>query len=210
MGLSEIQRVLAQLYTNAALRERFFADPQAVGEELGLSAAEVQQVAQLSTQQVNRFANSLYSKRLGEVCKLLPLTSRVLDKQFAILFRRYAETYVPQGIKKHHDDAISFATFMQRVARVEDIEPAWATGVLRYEKASLMASSATWHLMIYRFDYAIGKLVQSLDRSDGIPSLVKQPTIVFWVRFTRRGQLWRVVFSLPAFLGLHMLAFLQT
>lgn len=199
MGLREIQRVLAQLYTNAVLRERFFADPQAVGEELGLSAAEVQQVAQLSMQQVNLFANSLHSKRLGEVCKLLPLTYRVLGKHFALLFRRYAETYVPKGIKKHRDDAISFATFVEQVARMGDIEPAWAMEVLRYEKADLIASSVTRRLMVRRFGYAIGKLVQSLDRGDEVPSLVRQSTIVFWVCFTRQGQLWRVVFSLPAF-----------
>lgn len=199
MGLREIQRVLAQLYTNAALREGFFADPQAVGEELGLSAAEVQQVAQLSAQQVNLFANSLHGKRLGEVCKLLPLTYRALGKHFALLFRRYAETYVPKGIKKQRDDAISFATFVEQVARVEDIEPAWAMEVLRYEKADLMAGSVTRRLMVCRFGYAIGKLVQSLDRSDEIPSLVRRPTIVFWVHFTRQGHLWRVVFSLPAF-----------
>lgn len=199
MGLREIQRALAQLYTNAALRERFFADPQAVGEKLGLSAAEVQQVAQLSSQQVNLFANSLHAKRLGEVCKLLPLTYRALGKHFALLFRRYAETYVPKGIKKQRDDAISFATFVEQVARAEDIESGWAMEVLRYEKAGLIASSITRRLMVCRFGYAIGKLVQSLDRGDEVPSLLKQPTIVFWVRFTRQGQLWRVVFSLPAF-----------
>jgi hypothetical protein len=199
MGLGEIQRVLAQLYTNAALRERFFADPQAVGEELGLSDAEVQQVAQLSTQQVNLFANSLHSKRFGEVCKLLPLTYRVLGKHFVLLFRRYAETYIPQGIKKHRDDAISFATFVEQVAHAGDIETAWVIEVLRYEKADLMAGSVTRHLMVYKFDYAIGKLIRSLDRGDEIPSLVRQPTIVIWVRFTRQGRLWRAVFSLPAF-----------
>jgi len=199
MGLREIQGVLAQLYTNAALRERFFADPQAVGEELGLSAAEVQQVAQLSAQQVNLFANSLHGKRLGEVCKLLPLTYRALGKHFALLFRRYAEMYVPKGIKKHCDDAIIFSTFVEQVARTKDIDPAWAVEVLRYEKAGLIASSITRRLMVCRFGYAIGKLVQSLDQDDEVPSLVRQPTIVFWVRFTRQGQLWRVVFSLPAF-----------
>ena len=35
MGLAEIQRVLARLYVDPTLRERFFADPAAVGAELG-------------------------------------------------------------------------------------------------------------------------------------------------------------------------------
>lgn len=61
MGLAQVQQVLAQLYTNTDLRERFFNHPNEVAEELGLSVDEQQQVAQLSAQQVNLFASSLKS-----------------------------------------------------------------------------------------------------------------------------------------------------
>jgi hypothetical protein len=64
MGLAQIQQVLARLYTDAALRERFFADPQRTGAELGLDAGEVHQLAHLSVQQVTFFARSLQRKRL--------------------------------------------------------------------------------------------------------------------------------------------------
>jgi hypothetical protein len=73
MGLADVQRVLAQLYTNTTLRERFLTNPQSVGQELGLEAAEIEQIVQLSEKQVARFAQSLHNKRLGEVYKLLPL-----------------------------------------------------------------------------------------------------------------------------------------
>src|SRR4249919_2832862 len=106
MGLAEVQLVLAQLYTNTALRERFLSDPQAVGTELGLAPTEIQEVAQISARQVTLFANSLRSKRFGEIRKLLPLTYKVLGQKLHALFQQYAETYVPHGIKKHHDDAI--------------------------------------------------------------------------------------------------------
>jgi hypothetical protein len=59
MGLAQIQRVLATLYTDAVWRERFFADPPGGGAALGLSAAEIQQLAQLSAQQVACFAGAL-------------------------------------------------------------------------------------------------------------------------------------------------------
>ncbi len=78
MGLARLQEVLAQLYTDAALRERFFADPQGVSEALGLQPEEAQQLTQLSAPQVDFFAESLKRKRLNEACKLLPLTRRVL------------------------------------------------------------------------------------------------------------------------------------
>lgn len=116
MGLADVQRVLAQLYTNSTLQEHFLADPQSVGQELGLEAAEIEQIAQLSAQQVTRFAQSLHNKRLGEVYKLLPLSYKVLGKSFTALFRQYAHTYVPSGIKKHRDDAIAFAVFIERIA----------------------------------------------------------------------------------------------
>ena len=74
MGLAHIQQGLAQLVTNAQVCERFFADPHAVGQTLGLSPEEVSQLAQLSPQQVNCFASSLQRKRLNEVCKLAPHT----------------------------------------------------------------------------------------------------------------------------------------
>src|SRR4051812_34429829 len=38
MGVAEIQSVLARLYVDPKLRDRFFADPAAVGAELGLDA----------------------------------------------------------------------------------------------------------------------------------------------------------------------------
>ena len=34
MGLADIQSMLAQLYTNTALREHFLSDPQAVGQRV--------------------------------------------------------------------------------------------------------------------------------------------------------------------------------
>src|SRR5690349_6627866 len=95
MGLADVQGVLAQLYTNTALREHFLTDPRGVGQQLGLETADIEQIAQLSAQQVTRFAHSLHNKRLGEVYKLLPLSYKVLGKRFTALFCQYADTYIP-------------------------------------------------------------------------------------------------------------------
>ena len=197
MGLAQIQRVLSQLYTDDVLRERFFADPQAVGEVLGLSSAETHQLAQLSAQHVNFFARSLKRNRLNVVCKLLPLTHRVLGKRFSGLFLQYADTHVPMGTKKHQEDAGAFSKFVEQAARVDGIEPPWIMELVRYEASCLGAADTTcWWIMRW-FRYPPVKLVRSLMQGDGAPLPLAQPTIALWFRFSRRNRLRHIALTLP-------------
>ncbi len=78
----------------------------------------------------------LKRKRLGEVRELLPMTAKALNKDFSKLFWQYAETYNPQGIKKHLCDAIAFATYIEKIAT---IEPEWILDLVKYEKTWLEA-----------------------------------------------------------------------
>jgi hypothetical protein len=197
MGLAQIQRVLATLYTDAVWRERFFADPHRGGEALGLSAEETQQLAQLSAQQVAFFASSLQRKRLHEACKLLPLTHRVLGKRFAVLFRRYADTHVPKGPKKHREDAVAFSAFVERVMRGDGIEPPWVVELVCYEALWLNAADPTCRWMVRWFRYPMDKLVQSVVQGDGGQVSLMQPTIALWFRLSRHRRLRHVILSLP-------------
>jgi hypothetical protein len=175
-------------YTNTEFRERFFANPETVGAELGLSCDEVQKLAQLSAQEVNIFANSLKWKRLGEVRELLPRTARVLGKNFTALFWRYAQTHLPKGIKKHREDAIAFANFITRVAQEEDIAPPWVGDLVRYEKTWLLADEPTRRLSVCWFRYPIGILSPD--------AMNPKPTIAIWFRFSEQSQLRHIVRSL--------------
>ena len=178
MGLVQTQQVLAQLYTNSELRKRFFDNPQTVGAELGLSDEKTQQLAEISAQQVNIFANSLKWKRLGEVRELLPRTARVLGKNFNDLFWRYAETHIPQGIKKHREDAIAFANFIQQ----QEIDPDWLSDLVCYEKTWLLAYDSRRCLRVCWFRYPVDKL----GSTENIP---RQLTLAIWWRLTERSQL---------------------
>ncbi|MFS0519318.1 hypothetical protein ACEYW6_32125 [Nostoc sp. UIC 10607] len=188
MGLAQTQEVLAQLYTNTDFRERFFANPETVCVELGLSSDEAQKLAQLSVQEVNIFANSLKWKRLGEVRELLPRTARALGKNFTALFWRYAQTYLPKGIKKHREDAIAFANFIATVAEEENLYPPWISDLVRYEKIWLLAYEPTSYLNICWFRYPIG-----ITNPEGMKH---QPTIAIWFRFSKQSQLRHIVHSL--------------
>jgi hypothetical protein len=182
MGLAQTQQVLAQLYTNSELRKRFFANPQTVGAELGLSECETEQLSRLSVQEVNVFANSLKWKRLGEVRELLPRTARVLGKNFTTLFWRYAETHLLQDIKKHREDAIAFANFIAKVAQQEGIDPAWVSDLARYEKTWLLVYELQHGLQVCWFRYPVGSL-GSTDMN------LSQLTIAVWWRFSGRWSL---------------------
>ncbi|MDZ7958987.1 MAG: hypothetical protein RMY34_14080 [Aulosira sp. DedQUE10] len=188
MGLAQTQQVLAQLYTNTELRKRFFANPQIVGAELGLSEAQTQQLAEISAQEVNIFANSLKWKRLGEVRELLTRTATALGKNFNDLFWRYADTHLPQGIKKHRQDAIAFANFIIKVAQQETIEPTWLSDLVRYEKTWLLAYNSPRCLRLCWFRYPIDTLPSA-------ENIRRQLTLAIWWRLTERSPLYYIVIS---------------
>lgn len=201
MGLAQVQRLLAELYTDPALRERFFAEPQQVGAPYGLTADETHQLGQLPAKQVSFFASSLRRKRLNDVARLLPLTRRALGKTFARLFWRYADTFIPQGVKKQRQDALAFSSFVQRIARVQPVEPPRAVELLRYEAAWVRAAAPGACLIVRRFQEPISSLLRGAEpgkeREEHARSIPTQPTIAFWFRPAPGSRLRHPVLSLP-------------
>jgi hypothetical protein len=198
MGLIETQKALAKLYTSARLRERFFADPVAVGRELGFSAQEAKELARASGAQLKSFAVSLHNKRLAEVGKLLPLTSRVLGSRFREVFMRYAETNVPSGMKKHLGDALAFALFLERTARRERFEPPWVLDLMRYEKSRIKASDPRRRVVACLFRYDISRLVRSVARREEETVALRRLCAAIWLRPRRRAPVRYAVLMLPS------------
>jgi hypothetical protein len=190
MGLAETQQFLAKLYTNSELRTDFFTNPEIACVEMGLSLGDVEKLRKLSAAEINIFANSLKWKRLGEVRELLPRTARVLGKNFTALFWQYAENYLPQGIKKHREDAIAFANFIIKVAQTEGIEPVWMIDLVRYEQTWLLADELPRCLMVCWLRYPIDKLEIS-------EIICQQTTLAIWWRLSVRSPLRHIVLQLP-------------
>lgn len=192
MGLADVQRVLARAYTDAAFRERLLADPRRAAAEMGLAAADAEQLARLSAAQVKTFAASLRSKRRNEAGKLLPHTVRALSNRYAALFDRHAQTHVPSGINKPREDALAFADFLLREG---PRQPVWLADLVRYEGARLEAHGArrvTW----CRLRYAPDALIHAAAHPGEPPP--RQATLLVWYRPTPRGRLHHAEFSLPA------------
>ena len=62
MELIALQRAMAKLYTDAALRQRFYADPQSTAPALGLDSEAARYIASIDRSEVEAFAASLTRK----------------------------------------------------------------------------------------------------------------------------------------------------
>lgn len=197
MGLAETQKFLARLYTDAGLRRRFFADPLRTGEEFGLGRDEARQLARLSERQVNFFADSLHAKRLQEVRDLLPLTVRALGTRAASIFRDYAETNLPRGLRKHREDAAAFAVYLAESGALGGTESAWVADLARYEKTWLEVADMRRGFVARRFRRDVNELARAAGRGDGRPASSRQTTLAMWFRLSPGRRLRHLVLRLP-------------
>lgn len=151
MDLISTQRLLARLFTEGPLRKRFYSDPIAVGAEFGIAADEADRLAALSHDRVRTFSQTLVRKRLAEIRRLLPETSRLLGPRLADLFSQHAAEYRPGGLQKHADDARAFGRWLSRPgARV----PRALIDLARYESIWLQFHMGRWwpQIALFRVD----------------------------------------------------------
>ena len=91
-------------------------------------------------------------------------------------------------IKKHLQDAITFATYIEKIAT---IEPEWILDLVKYEKAWLEATEPNKRLIVRYFRYAIDDNLQVL----------KPPFLAVWFRLSPKGTLrYKVVVRSRKFL----------
>jgi hypothetical protein len=181
MGLSEQQCALARLLTDADLRARFATDLNEVERELALSPDDTTQLSALVMPDVERSARSLHAKRWNEVEKRLPLSACAAHQRHLPLrreFLQFAQTYVPQGSKRHAQDAIAFADWCaQRPAgQFSEAEspvaaPAWLPDLMRYEAAWLSVALETRprFVVLRRFGFPIHRIARAIAQSPREP-----------------------------------------
>lgn len=153
MSLLEQQNFLARLYTEEDLRREFAREPEKIGREHRLNERELAELAELLPEELNFFAETLFWKRLREVEKLLPLTRRILGRDFAGHFRAFAAGYNPQSIKKHLEDAYEFGGFLLN----RPISEA-ARETAKFELAKLKFFGFRKTLVVCRLKFSIGEL----------------------------------------------------
>lgn len=133
MSLLEQQNLLARLYTDEQFRRAFLSEPEKIGKENLLTENEIAEIFEVLPEEINFFAESLFRKRLREVEKLLPLTHKIAGVNFARFFREFSQTYNPQTVKKHLEDAIAFCHYLRK----NDFVSKTSKNVAKYEQAKL-------------------------------------------------------------------------
>jgi hypothetical protein len=203
MELIDLQRALARLSTDAALREQFLADPEAASLALGLPPGSGEELARLPAQPLDSFARSLIHKRMGDVGKLLPHTRRALGERFGALFLEYARGTagstavgrLPDGPRKFQEDAIAFAAFLQQVA---GREPPWIDELARYEAVWLKMQDPHRRWTAGWFRYPISEIIRGLMIGVEVPRRQRAwTTVVVWFRVGLKGALRHWVVRLP-------------
>jgi hypothetical protein len=193
MGLAEVQGALARLYIDPKLRERFFAEPVVVGNELGLGSEESLSLSRIPRRQVEQFAESLRRKRRVQVGRVVPIAAKAIGgSRFAELFERYAAESAPRGSKADLDDAIGFVKALRRWA--DQVEPAWAVDLARYELAWRQAMRAGRAPVVRTFRFPVARL--AIGRQP--EPVTHRATLALWWRPTRRGAVRHIVITMPS------------
>ncbi|MEK6235915.1 MAG: hypothetical protein N2C14_14500 [Planctomycetales bacterium] len=143
MGLIELQKLLAAIYTDAELRARFRESPQRVAEEWNLSPSDWEQLRQVPGGQIDEFGDGLIRKRWGHVRDLAPLTTRALGDEGLPCFREHAENFRPRGIKKHLRDAERFCDAVLQRPELFKRRGTWFRDVVRLEQGWARATRLT-------------------------------------------------------------------
>lgn len=198
LGFARKKKELEEIHTSAGMRERFLADPVAVGHGLGFDAAEKRRLASMSEAQLDSFAASLHKRRLEQAGKLLPLTCRALGPDFEAAFRNYTRSHVPVRLaRKHLGDALAFAAFLEKLLRRERREPRWLLDVLHYERSRVKAADPRRRLVLALFRHDVSRLVRSLARKEREAAVLARRCLAVWAR-ARRGEPVRyAVYFLP-------------
>ncbi len=177
MGLLEQQNFLAKLYTNEDFRQKFIDKPKDFGKKNGLSQNEIDEIEEILPDEISAFADSLFYKRLREVEKFLPLTRRILEDDFENYFREFIKTFNPKTIKKHFEDSLEFAKYLQNQKDLSDL----AKDFSKYELGDLEFREK--NLIIKRVGADLRKLnKENLSKNQ---YLDKKTCFIIWFRFKK-------------------------
>lgn len=176
MGLLEQQNFLAKLYTDKNFCDAFSAEPFEIGRKSDLTDSQIKEILEILPDEILGFAESLLNKRLREVERLLPLTKKILVEDFDRNFQEFAHTFTSLNVKKHLEDSIEFARFLQR----KSLEPIWLNDVIKYEQAKLEFNGYDKKVKIIKFDFDlrnIHKLNIAIETE-----IVRRKTLAVWFK----------------------------
>ncbi len=194
--LAAMQTALARLYTDAALRRRFYRDPIATCEELALTPTEAALLTGAVGREVSWYARSLQNKRMNEAANYIPATRAALSQDFAEYFFNYAQASSPTGVNKPLADALAFVNFLERTvpAGTGTVLKPWLIDLARYEAAWLVMRHSKKLWLVRRFQFRVDEFVRQLSVTD-TQQPASQSFIGIWWRWRSRVCYSRLTLS---------------
>ncbi len=170
MPLAQLQRALANTYTNEDVRETLRRDPAAFARAYDLSPFELAWIASIGDLRLRGYTDALDRKRASECARSLPASAAYLGPRFRRECLRFARR-VPlgEGSRRYREDAVAFARHL-RSARVDPPIDGAARALLAYETRS--GTHAGWYA------YAVADLAEAALRGDTIAVPARRWTLV--------------------------------
>jgi len=119
----DLTTAMARLLTDSELRLAFRDDCEQLANELNLCCDDRAAFLGLDVDQLDQQADGLISKRREEVARLIPETWQRLGPSSDPLFRSFAESFWPASHKRHTEDAVAFAKFLQAQSIIVVYQP---------------------------------------------------------------------------------------
>ncbi|MCY7344721.1 MAG: hypothetical protein LH614_00730 [Pyrinomonadaceae bacterium] len=180
MSLLAVQNFLARIFTDENLRREFANAPEEIGRKNNLTEKEIAELIGILPDEINCFADSLRRKRLREVEKLLPFTKKALDEEFEKQFREFAAQFTPDSIKKHLEDAVRFAEFLQ----TKEIAPVWVQDLAKFEQAKLEFRGYGKRFVFKIFNYNVKEICYRNEMTQ--TEYKKKKNFAVWLKIGKR------------------------
>lgn len=133
MDLKNYQHLLAKVYTDASLRQKFMDNPEAVAADFDIDPSLVQNLVHELSQPIRFFSQSLIRKRWGIIQHYLPLTLLCLDDKAFDCFSSFAEQHSLVSKDRYTQDALNFGKWiLQQDANQIDLAK-WQRELIMYE-----------------------------------------------------------------------------
>ena len=103
---------LGRLLSKPSLRVALRNDPAATARALSLCESDSSALIALDPEQLEAQVSTLLGKRIFEVRRLLPETFRAMGDTARPAFFDYAQSYWPQGHRRHFEDGLGFCRYL--------------------------------------------------------------------------------------------------
>jgi hypothetical protein len=185
MELASTQKLLARIYTDSVLRNRFFADPVTIGASFGLAPETARQLADLPKEEVHKFTKSLRRQRLEWVGRELPFSLKLLGRRFGELFKDYVvKSQLPENAQPWVDAIHFYEAIAGRKKHLVEIRK-WELEFMRFECTRLAFNNSPDRVRRFFSFRRINRLENALAAGEIPTSATPLPCFTIFWRWTK-------------------------